>query len=269
MGPMAYTSPLTDPLALPLLAPETVRDLGPTLIVAPHQDDESLGCGGLIALLRRHNLSVTVLFISDGTGSHPRSRAYPAPRLRDLREMEALAALRCLGVTPGRATFLRLRDTAVPMIETADFGHAAARVRAAIGAAAPKTIVLPWRRDPHCDHRAAWQLVQAALASLPERPRLLEYPIWVWELAGEGDLPQMGEVAGWRLDIGAVLPQKEAAIAAHRSQFGAIIDDDPEGFCLLPHVLAHFSQPWEIYLEESALSDAAVALPSRPARVGR
>jgi LmbE family N-acetylglucosaminyl deacetylase len=92
--------------------------------------------------------------------------------------------------------------------------------------------------------------VQEAVTTLPEHPRLLEYPIWVWELAGAGDLPQGDEVAGWRLDIGAVLPQKEAAIAAHRSQLGGIIDDDPEGFCLLPHVLAHFTRPWEIYLEE-------------------
>lgn len=255
-------SPLTDPLALPLLAPETVRNLGPTLIVAPHQDDESLGCGGLIALLRQHHLPVSVLFVSDGTGSHPRSRAYPSPRLRALRESEALTALHRLGVNPAQTEFLRFRDTAVPTTASADFARAADRVGATITAAGPQTIVLPWRRDPHCDHRAAWQLVQAAITSLPERPRLLEYPIWVWELAGEGDLPLPGEVVGWRLDIGDVLAQKEAAIAAHQSQLGAIIDDDPEGFCLLPHVLAHFNRPWEIYLEALAGSDTAPTLPT-------
>lgn len=242
-------SPLADPLALPLRPAETARDLGPTVIIAPHQDDESLGCGGLITLLGRAGQPVTVLFISDGTGSHPRSRSYPAARLRDLRESEALAALRELGVAPEAATFLRLRDTAVPDAASPDFAAAAARVRERLHATRPQTIVLPWRRDPHCDHRAAWQLVREAVPTLPGCPRLLEYPIWVWELAGAGDLPQAGEVVGWRLDIGAVLPRKEAAIAAHRSQRGAVIDDDPEGFCLLPHVLAHFTRPWEIYLE--------------------
>ena len=249
MRALGASSPLADPLALPLRPAETARDFGATVIIAPHQDDESLGCGGLIALLRRADQPVTVLFVSDGTGSHPRSRAYPAERLRDLRESEALAALRELGVTPDAATFLRLRDTAVPDAASPNFAAAAAQVRAVLQAVRPQTIVLPWRRDPHCDHRAAWQLVQETVPTLPERPRLLEYPIWVWELAGAGDLPQADEVVGWRLDIDAVLPQKEAAIAAHRSQLGAVIDDDPEGFCLLPHVLAHFTRPWEIYLE--------------------
>jgi LmbE family N-acetylglucosaminyl deacetylase len=249
--PQALISPLTDPLILPLRAATTARAFGPTLIVAPHQDDESLGCGGLIALLRSYSLPVTVLFVSDGTGSHPQSRAFPADRLRDTREAEAREALQILGVAPDAAAFLRFRDTAVPMEDTADFAAAAERVRQVIDKDRPATIVLPWRRDPHCDHRAAWQLIRAALARQQNQPRLLEYPIWVWELAGAGDLPFAGEVEGWRLDITAVLEQKQQAIAAHRSQLGQVIDDDPNGFCLLPHVLQHFTHPWEIYLESS------------------
>ena len=255
--PQALTSPLTDPLALPLRASATARHFGPTLIVAPHQDDESLGCGGLIALLRSFDVPVTVLFVSDGTGSHPQSRAFPADRLRDTREAEAQEALRILGVAADAVRFLRFRDTAVPMEETVDFAAATERVRQVIDNAQPETIVLPWRRDPHCDHRAAWQLIRAALAGNQAQPRLLEYPIWVWELAGDGDLPLMGEVEGWRLDIAAVFAQKQAAIAAHRSQLGQLIDDDPSGFCLLPHVLEHFAHPWEIYLESKPPPQAA------------
>jgi LmbE family N-acetylglucosaminyl deacetylase len=249
--PQAHSSPLTDPLALPLRASTTARAFGPTLIVAPHQDDESLGCGGLIALLRSFNVPVTVLFVSDGTGSHPNSRSFPADRLRDTREAEAREALQLLGVAPNATTFLRFRDTAVPREDTADFATASDRVRQVIDGSRPETIVLPWRRDPHCDHRAAWQLIRAAMAGQPNQPRLLEYPIWVWELAGEGDLPLAGEVDGWRLDITEVLGQKQQAIAAHRSQLGQVIDDDPSGFCLLPHVLEHFAHPWEIYLESN------------------
>jgi len=257
MSTVVGPSPLDDPQALPLLPATTVTGFGPTLVVAPHQDDESLGCGGTIALLRRAGIPVTVLFVSDGTGSHPRSRAYPPQRLRDTREAEALAALALLGVSAEAATFLRLTDTAVPLPGQAGFAAAAARVGAALDAAAPQTILLPWRRDPHCDHRAAWELLHAALAGHPARPRLLEYPIWVWELAGKGDLPRPGEVRGWRLAIDGVLPQKAAAIAAHRSQTTALIDDDPTGFRLLPEVLAHFVDPWEIYLESPAPAKAA------------
>lgn len=250
MTPLAASaSPLADPLRLPLRPATTVREFGPTLVIAPHQDDESLGCGGAIALLRRAALPVSVVFVSDGTGSHPRSAAYPPGRLRETREAEALAALAALGVAAGAVSFLRLRDTAVPMVGDDAFAAASARIAAIIDRAAPATILLPWRRDPHCDHQAAWQLVGAALADRADRPRLLEYPIWVWELARDGDLPHPGEVEGWRLDITEVLPRKEAAIAAHISQTTGLIDDDPGGFRLLPRVLAHFTRPWEIFLE--------------------
>jgi LmbE family N-acetylglucosaminyl deacetylase len=249
-------SPLADPEALPLLPPAAVQEFGPTLVIAPHQDDETLGCGGTIALLRRAGLPVAVLFVSDGTGSHPRSRAYPPDRLRATREAEALAALRILGVAPDMATFLQLPDTAVPTAGTAGFPAATERVRATLERTVPATILLPWRRDPHRDHRAAWQLVRAALGGYAGQPRVLEYPIWVWELAAAGDWPLAAEMAIWRLDVRAVLPLKEAAIAAHRSQTTDLIADDPEGFRLLPQVLAHFTRPWEIFLEEPGGEDA-------------
>ena len=80
---------LAAPAALPLVPAETVRAWGKTLVVAPHPDDESLGCGGAIALLSGFGCPVHVLFISDGTGSHPNSRKFPPPALRALRESEA------------------------------------------------------------------------------------------------------------------------------------------------------------------------------------
>lgn len=258
---LAGAGPLATPERLPLHPAATVAGFGPTLVIAPHQDDESLGCGGAITLLRRAGLPVSVLFVSDGTGSHPRSRAYPPARLRATREAEALDALRTLGVAPDAATFLGLRDTAVPTIGSADFAAAVRRVRGILATTRPATILLPWRRDPHGDHRAAWHLLDAALADRPIRPRLLEYPVWVWELAATGDLPDEGEVEGWRLDIADVLPQKLAAVAAHRSQLTDLIDDDPEGFRLLPSVLAHFSHPWEIFLEARLGSTARIGAP--------
>ncbi|MHC5832664.1 MAG: PIG-L deacetylase family protein, partial [Nostoc sp.] len=64
------TSPLSNPSVLPWRSVNEIA-CSPILIVAPHPDDETLGCGGAIALLRSLNCHVQVLVISDGTLSHP------------------------------------------------------------------------------------------------------------------------------------------------------------------------------------------------------
>ena len=235
--------------AIPLLPPDTVRSWGYTLVVAPHPDDESLGCGGAIALLASFGVPVNALFISDGTGSHPNSRKYPALLLRDLREKEAKEALAVLGAAPGSAAFLRLKDGAVPTKEAAGFAEAVTSCRAYFADIQPQTILVPWRRDPHPDHRATSQIVQAALAGLLEKLRVLEYPVWAWERAAPEDVPQPDEARAFRLDISGAGTVKRSAVDAHQSQVTHLIDDDPQGFWLSPEVIAHFERPWEVYLE--------------------
>lgn len=222
---------------------------GPTVVVAPHADDESLGCGGTIAALRQYGIPVYLLFVSDGTMSHPHSKKFPTITRRTIREQEAIAALQHLGVSADSATFFRLPDTQVPGKSEKGFESEASRINAYLNEIKPKTILVPWRRDPHCDHRATWELCKQAvqMAGLPIRWR--EYPIWVWELAQAGDWPHHLEGTIWRLDIQATLAQKVAAIAAHVSQTTRLIDDDPEGFILTPDILKHFTQPYEVYFE--------------------
>jgi LmbE family N-acetylglucosaminyl deacetylase len=84
------------------------------LIIAPHPDDESLGCGGLIAAARAHNIPVEIIVVSDGVGSHPNSRSYPPPRLRSVREQEAIVAAAELGVSDASVKFLRMSDKSMP-----------------------------------------------------------------------------------------------------------------------------------------------------------
>ncbi|MBE9179581.1 PIG-L family deacetylase [Oculatella sp. LEGE 06141] len=245
--PGISSSPLLNPTALPLRSVSTIA--GSALVVAPHPDDETLGCGGAIALLRASGYSVHILVISDGTLSHPRSLKYPAPRLQALREAETLAALSVLGVSPTEATFLRLKDGSVPADVSNGFQAAITHCLACLNTRMPNTLFLPWRADPHPDHRATWQIVRAAVDNLTYSPRILEYPIWDWDLKQQGELANFEQVVGWRLDIEAVLETKQQAIAAYRSQTTNLIDDDPDGFQLTPEMLANFARPWEMYLE--------------------
>lgn len=251
ISPANIGTPLDHPEHLPMRDAAAARAFGRTCVIAPHQDDDVLGCGGAITLLRQAGLPVFVVFVSDGTGSHPASRAYPPERLRDLREQEARAALACLGVPAEMHAFLRLRDTAVPGMDDEGFADAVARCRDLLMSFAPETVLLPWRRDFHHDHRAAWEIAHAATADWPTPLRFVEYPIWVYEHLDVQYAPRRGEMEMWRLDITEVAATKQAAIHCHRSQITDLIADDPEGFRLLPEVLEWFARPWEVYLEES------------------
>jgi LmbE family N-acetylglucosaminyl deacetylase len=248
------TSPF-DPLSnlslLPLQSIDAIvtSRAATVLVVAPHPDDETLGCGGAIALLRSWGCSVRVLVMSDGTLSHPRSLKYPPPRLRALRESETLEALSILNISHAETTFLRLPDGAVPTLESPDAEAAVAQCRAYLQTVQPETIFLPWRFDPHPDHRATWQLLNATWKTLEFSPRLIEYPIWDWDPDQRGDFAEYKQVRAWRLDIRTVLETKLSAIAAYRSQTTNLIDDDPNGFQLTGDMLQNFARPWELYLE--------------------
>lgn len=235
---------------LPTRPPEAAAALGPTVVIAPHPDDESLGCGGLLTLLRQAGLPAWCVLVSDGSMSHPHSQKFPAAARQALREQELREALALLGLPDDALLPLGLPDGSVPMPDTESGAVAVERLTEFLRTTRPQTVLVPWRRDPHPDHRATYQLVQAALGQLPQPVLLLEYVVWAWERAAPADLPQLGEAQGWQLDITPVLAQKQRAIAAHRSQLaGGPIDDDPTGFTLAPSMLAHFSRPVEVFYE--------------------
>ncbi|MEO6589841.1 MAG: PIG-L deacetylase family protein [Pyrinomonadaceae bacterium] len=238
---------LVDTEKIPLASEMTVKNFGKTLIVAPHPDDESLGCGGAIALLRKFDLEVSILVLSDGTLSHPNSVKFPKEKLRDLRENEITQAAQILGVEKSKLTFFRYPDRNMPDENSANFHPAVKRVEIFLNTENPQTIFVPWRRDPHPDHRAAFQIINAAKHKNHE---ILEYPIWLYELAESEDSPLETEVESFRLDISSVVEIKQKAILAHKSQTSDLIDDDAECFRLSEEVLRNFYAPFEIYLKE-------------------
>ncbi len=214
------------------------------LVLAPHADDESLGCGGLLAQAAQAGLWPGVLVLTDGTGSHPGSRAFPPARLRTVREAEAREAVATLGVDARRVAFLGLRDTAAPAagepFEMAVDAIVALALEWECG-----VLLAPWRHDPHCDHEAAH--LMAAEAARRGRLRHLAYPVWGWTLGPEAALAGPA-VTGWRLDVSQQRSAKQRAIAAHRSQYAGLVDDDPGGFQLESGFLDLFSGEFETFL---------------------
>jgi LmbE family N-acetylglucosaminyl deacetylase len=232
--------------ALPVADLDQIFGTGGIVVVAPHPDDETLGCGGLIALASQLGRNIQVVVISDGVGSHPNSRLYPPDKLRDLREGETRAALSALGAVGENLTFLRLPDRFVPSRgpEAQRAAAAIANVACAIDATA---LAVTWPHDPHCDHLAAWRLVRQACLRLHGGIRLLTYPIWGHILPSDTTFERAP--IGHRLDVSSVVDSKRKAIRAHASQVSMLIADDPEGFVLMPEMLARFERPYELFLE--------------------
>jgi LmbE family N-acetylglucosaminyl deacetylase len=226
---------------LPIGSLDDIIGSGTCLVLAPHPDDESLGCGGLIASAVAAGRPPLVVILTDGTGSHPNSLRYPPPRLKALRAAEACSAVAYLGLPATRLVFLDLPDTAAPH-SGCSFDAVVARLQTLVNAEAHCTrIVAPWIGDPHCDHQAAAKI--AASTGMDH----VAYPVWGWTMADEA--PVAAPVAkGYRLDIAAHLPAKRQAIKAHRSQYGGLIRDDPDGFTLPPGLLTVFDQSAETFL---------------------
>lgn len=233
--------------ALPIKTIHHLLSYRQVVVVAPHPDDETLGCGGAIALLRQHNIPVQVLVISDGTQSHPSSKRFPAEKLRAVRESEAISALEILGVATDSVTFFQWPDTAVPQPGERDFLRAVEQCDRALQSLSPDLVFIPWQFDQHCDHQATWQIVHHCLQAWPQPPRQLMYSIWGDRAAGLPTLP--ADETGWRLDISQVEDTKRQAAMAHRSQTTDLINDDPNGFQLTAEMLNNLISPYETYLE--------------------
>jgi LmbE family N-acetylglucosaminyl deacetylase len=175
-----------------VLAPSARR----ALAIAPHPDDEVLGCGGSLSLLARQGCDVRVLVVTSGESSVA-AAGLSSQDTGDLRRAEATAACRVLGIDAPQ--FLGLPDGHIADHVDELTGHLAA----AVATFAPEVVFIPWLLDGHADHQA----VAAALVGVTFRPTV---EIWTYEVWSP--LP-----ANRIVDVSGVWALKEAALACHAS----------------------------------------------------
>jgi LmbE family N-acetylglucosaminyl deacetylase len=203
------------------------------VIVAPHPDDETLGCGGVAAKKIRAGADVRFIFVTDGAASHV--GRVDQDTLRAMREKEAIEAVRRLGATADRATFLRIPDGAARHHVEA----MASAIVPLLEAWKPQSVFVPHAKEPPSDHVAVHAGVQAALRGYGRRMAVFEYPVWYWyhwpwvRIVGDRSgtwrtaaLQTIRTVAGLRAMtalnayayVGDVLDVKQNTLAAHESQ---------------------------------------------------
>lgn len=184
----------------------------PTLVVAPHPDDEVLSSGGLIARQRGRGLEVRVLAVTDGEAAY---RGWDGLGAR--RRAEQLAGLAELGVPDGAVTRLGLPDGRVGAHERQ---LAALIARAAAGCG---LVVAPWTGDHHTDHEACGRAAAAAVGAGPAE--LVHGLFWAWHHRRPERLPTAVLV---RLTLTEQHQrQRGLALQQHRSQLCADFGPPP------------------------------------------
>ena len=172
------------------------------VVVAPHPDDEILGCGGAVRLHADSGDRVTVVFLTSGELGLGRLDRAEARRVREAEAKEAAAVLGIDGTD-----FLHLLDWELDTQPE----EAADSLCAAFERHRPDLVYAPHDAEWHPDHRVALGLTRTALGRAGLTPQLRSYEFWT-------PLNPVGLV----IDITAVMPVKVAALRCYRSQLEQI-----------------------------------------------
>jgi LmbE family N-acetylglucosaminyl deacetylase len=170
-----------------------------TLVVAPHPDDESIGCGGTIALSTAAGDQAVVVFLTSGELG---LEELAVDEARGVRESEAEAAAAILGLTD--LIFLRYPDWFV----SGRSAEAAEALSQVMEREAPDRLLVPHPDEWHPDHAAAAAIVLDAVKLVgAETIRLLTYEVWT-------PMNRFEDIE----DISVVMETKLEAVRAYRSQ---------------------------------------------------
>lgn len=141
------------------------------LVVAPHADDETLGCGGTIL---KHHLAgdrITALFMTDGSQGHEKAGGAVGQALVEVREREAQAAAKVLGIDD--CIFLRNPDTQLRVSP-----NTVGQLGKHLSSLRPDVVYAPSPLDTHRDHRQACAIVAESLAVCTWPLEIYLYEIW-------------------------------------------------------------------------------------------
>jgi LmbE family N-acetylglucosaminyl deacetylase len=236
------------------------------VVIAPHPDDESIGCGATIARKRAAGADVRVVVVCDGRSSHPSSAFVTADELADLRAREVVAACRRLGVDPGSIVLLGRPDESV----ATDGAPVETAVLEVLDRHRPDEVYVPSPLDWHVDHRATHRAAVRALTRHAGRPSVLEYPVWYWTEGPWGRTTGPRDAARRPRSIAepirsprrlraqlvstdGYVGQKRSAIAAHKSQTRNLTGE-PSWAWLPPAWFAPFLGDWEVFFPASSAS---------------
>lgn len=219
---------------------------GPVLVVAPHPDDEALGCGRLIVALRDHGVEVNLVWLTDGEASHSDFPGGPAA-LGATRRAEARAAGEILGVPAHRLHHLGAPDGQLPHLADGQRREVVAGLVGLVETLRPGTVFVTSAFDNSTEHTAAHALVADALQTARHRAELRTYLVWAfWKIRSLLAVVRRESKVTFLPATPEATTLRDRAVRAHRTQTSA---SSPHGEALLsPHFLACFPRNGEFFL---------------------
>lgn len=132
------------------------------IIFSPHPDDETLGCGGIIAKNVKEGNKVFVVFMTDGRYALTPIgiTSDPSPlEMKEIRKREALRAVGILGIRNKDIFFLDFEDTMLKKYRR----KAYKRIVQILKDVNPSEVFFPQRKEYHVDHQVTNMIVEEAI----------------------------------------------------------------------------------------------------------
>lgn len=179
------------------------------LIIAPHADDEILGCGGLIekACRFKNQVKVVIGAIGDIRFEHNIKEIVTART----RENELKNALSLLGCTEYDILY-RSHES---FLDTIPMNEIVTKLDTIMNGFQPTMVFIPYPSF-HQDHQVLFRACMSALRPAPNKSyqliAMFEYPLMVWQY------PKINESGELYLDISKSIDMKIHALNKHTSQ---------------------------------------------------
>jgi len=204
------------------------------LIVAPHPDDETLGCGGTLARRAEEGGRIAVVVVTDGRHLFRLSRwkieVAPTPaEASAMRQEETRRAVAILAGDAATVRFLNVEDATLARQVDA----AAETLAAIMHDVTPDEIYVTSQHEEHPDHVAACAAVRSAMRSTRSRATLYRYMIAL----RRGVSPDTAGEPTVTVDIAPQLDRKRRAVSQFASHLTIVGRGQTEPFF-------HSIDPW-------------------------
>ncbi|QOW24427.1 PIG-L family deacetylase [Lysobacter sp. H23M47] len=214
-----------------------VADASRIIVVSPHPDDETLGCGGLLFDAVAMGVPVMVCSVTHGERCHSTEGS---PAMGAQRQRELMQAMAALGVQPSSVVSWAIAD--------GELARQKDRLRTQLNGIVERTDLLlaPWELDGHPDHEACGEVAREVARA--RKLRVLRYPVWGWHWSDPTDVCNgLAAVRAFRYPLAiGTLTAKSRAIDAFQSQ----MTEAPGGAkpVLTDAILSRFRRGFEVYL---------------------